>query len=209
MTASTPVARSKTAALTRISDSIHKGYCRWTAGRVKTTKAEALARKFHERYGIGCSPGQRITRKAKGVANALLVMYWPPEAEHVEWLLLATAGTGLEGEDMRDVTDKKHLNWLCYELVRHAIRGRTAWTWRRPKSAMAELHTILTEQLNRRHYSAVAATVERIARQPGFHGVREQNKVLFHSVRSKGFSGELPRLYYVEKVKHGEQLTLD
>lgn len=210
MTASTPIARSKTAALTRISDSIHKGYCRWTSGRVKTTKAEALARKFHERYGIGCSPAQRITRKAKGIANTLLVMYWPPEVKHVEWLLLASAGSGLEAEarNLRHFTDKPRLTWLGYELVRHAVRGRAAWTWRRPRGEMEDLHNLLSHQLNLRFYDAAAGTLTHIARQPGFHGIREQSLRLCQYAKRNGFPGKLPDLCYVQKCSHGERLIL-
>lgn len=79
--ASTPVARSKTAALARVLDSIPKGYIGYTSGQCSAEKAVRLARKFHEQYGIGCSPAQRMTRKKKGLANAILVMYWPPEQE--------------------------------------------------------------------------------------------------------------------------------
>ena len=75
--ATTPVARSKTAALARILDSVPKGYAYYTAGECPAGKLEALARKFHARYGIGCSPAQRLTRKQKGLANALLVLYLP------------------------------------------------------------------------------------------------------------------------------------
>ena len=56
----TPIARSKTAALARILDCVPRGYHRYTFGTVKAGKAEALARKFHALYGIGCTPAQRV-----------------------------------------------------------------------------------------------------------------------------------------------------
>lgn len=210
MPASTPIARSKTAALARITDSIGKGYTRFMRGTVKAAKAEILAKKLHALYGVGCTPAQRITRKTKGIANALLVMYWLADAEQVDWLLLATAGTGLEAEtnNLHDVTDSNRLTWLGYELVRHATHGRNAWTWRRPQSEMADLHNLLTHQLNMRHYSAVTNTLTCIARQPGFHGVREQSKKLCLYAKCKGYPGDLPFLFYVQKVHHGERLAL-
>lgn len=210
MSASTPIARAKTAALSRVLDSIPKGYGHYTAGVCPVAKAAALARKFHERYGIGCTPAQRITRKRKGEANTLLVLYWPPEATEVAWLLLATAGRGLvwEQETLRAVTDAPHLVWLGYELVRHARRGQTVWTWRRSKAEMADLYALLAEQLNRRHSAAVADTLARIARQPGFAGVREQSWALCQFARSRGYGGELPHLFYVQKVGHGDRLAL-
>lgn len=208
MPQTTPIARSKTAALARIVDCVPKGYHRYACGTVTAAKAEALAKKFHALYGIGCTPAQRITRKGKGLANVVLVVYWPEGAERVEWLLLATDGVGLENERLREVAEKPRLAWLGYELVRHASRGRTAWTWRRPKQQMAELYALLASQASKRHYAAVAATLERLARQPGFHGVREQSWALCQEARRRGYPGPLPQLLYLQKVSHGERLTL-
>lgn len=95
--ASTPIARSKTSALARILDSVPKGYIHYTAGECPVEKMEALARKFHERYGIGCSPAQRLIRKQKGLANAVLVLYCPAQMEVESTSLLgAEAPAGLE-----------------------------------------------------------------------------------------------------------------
>jgi hypothetical protein len=194
--------------LARILDCVPKGYHRYTCGTVKAAKAEALARKFHALYGIGCSPAQRLIRKGKGLANAVLVMHWPPDAEQVGWLLLATAGDGLEEETLRSVEEKPRLTWLGYELVRHATQGRTVWTWRRPKEEMADLYALLAAQSGRRA-GALVETLERIARQPGFHGVRAQSWVLFLEARRRGYLGELPRLLYLQKTGHGERMPLD
>ncbi len=284
--ATTPVARSKTAALARILDSVPKGYAYYTAGECPAGKLEALARKFHARYGIGCSPAQRLTRKQKGLANALLVLYLPagtaddsgvsmesgrdsgleagwdsageahaaaaaeslpasgarstPHASEavptfqrgdalthtplhseapgqpprslakVSWVLLATAGTGPvhEQEQLRSVLDSRRLLFLGYELMRHAQRGKTSWTWRRTKSEMADLYALLASQLNARQTNAVAQTLLRISRQPGFSGVRKQSWELCQFARSRGYAGALPHLYFVEKVGQGERLVL-
>lgn len=208
MPASIPIARSKTAALARVLDSIPKGYRRYTSGTVVASKAASLAAKFHAKYGIGLSPAQRLTRKSKGLANCLLVMHWPENAERAEWLLMATSGKGLEREATRDVEEKPHLIWLGYELVRHANRGKVSWTWRRTKSEMRDLYALLTGQLNRRHFGAVTDTLERIARQPGFHGVREQSWQLFQYARQHGYEEELPYLFYLQKVSHGDPLVM-
>lgn len=208
MPASTPIARSKTAALARILDCVPKGYHRYTSGTVQAGKAEALARKFHSLYGIGCTPAQRLTRKAKGLANAVLVMYWPRDAECAHWLLLATDGEGLEEETMRVTESKPRLKWLGYELSRRSAQGRAAWTWRRSKSEMAEWHALLASQAALRNHAAMAETLERIARQPGFHGVRTQSRALFQEARGRGFRGALPHLFYLEKISHGERLSL-
>lgn len=210
MPASTPVARSKSAALARVLDALPKGYTRCMQGTVAAVKAAALASKFHDRYGIGCTPAQRITRKSKGIANCLLVLYWPEGAERVDWLLLATNGKGLDLEagNLREATDRPHLQWLGYELVRRAEHGLTAWTCRRPKTEMRELHDLLANQLNLFSHKEVAKTLQRLANQPGFHGVREQSKRLFEFARRRGYTGELPMLFYMRKVPHGVRMPL-
>lgn len=210
MPASTPMARTKSAALSRVVDSVPKGYTRYMSGTVAAAKAAALARKFHQLYGIGCSPAQRLTRKRAGRANCLLVLYWPPDAEDVHWLLLATPGSGLEAEsrNLRDVTANKRLVWLGYELVMRPERGRPAWTWRRTKQEMTDLYNLLQSQLSGRHYNAVAQTLTRIAHQPGFHGVREQSWELCQFAYKHGYPGELPKLFFMQKISHGEPLLL-
>lgn len=208
MTPATPIARNKTAALARVLDTLPKGYNRWTAGTVKPDKAIALANKFHRLYGIGLTPGQRLLRKHNGQANTLLVLFWPQDATEVHWLLMATPGSGLEAERWVEATAKPRLLWLGYELVRHALRGKLVWTWRRPKAQMAELHALLNEHLRNKHYNAVGALLERAAHQPGFHGVREQSWTLFQHARSRGYDGKWPYLYFVPKVTHGERLAL-
>lgn len=207
MAATTPIARSKTAALARILDNVPRGYSLYTAGSVAAAKASALASKFHRLYGIGASPAQRRTRKSKGQANALLVMYWPEAAEQVEWVLLATVGSGLEQERLKEVTQAR-LTWLGYELVRHPQRGRASWTWRRPKQEMRDLYALLSDQLRRHHFGPVADTLTRVARQPGFHGVREQSWQLLQFALQNGYPGELPFLFYLQKVSHGDRLVL-
>ncbi|MBR7918273.1 hypothetical protein KDX16_21030 [Burkholderia vietnamiensis] len=208
MPASTPIARSKTAALARVLDVIPKGYCRYTLGTVAASKAESLARKFHVRYGIGCTPAQRVTKRKRGLANTLLVMHWAEGCQQVEWLMLATNGDGMNGEKLLDVAARPRLVWLGYELVRRSERGRTAWTWRRPAGEMAEHYALIAEFSNKRHVNALGALLQRLAKQPGFHGVREQSKRLYEEARRHGHPGDLPHLFYVQKVSHGQRLRL-
>jgi hypothetical protein len=208
MPASTPIARSKTAALARVLDSIPKGYYRYIHGSVTVSKAEALARKFHARYGIGNTPAQRVTKRKLGLANALLVMYWPEGCQEVKWLMLATDGQGMEGEKLLDTSDKPRLVWLGYELVRRAERGKTAWTWRRPAGEMAEHYALILDYSVKHQTNSLSALLQRLANQPGFHGVREQSKRLFAEARRHGYMDELPCLYFVQKVLHGARMHL-
>ena len=208
MISTTPISRSKTAALSRILDCVSKGYTRYTFGTVSSEKAKALAQKFNNIYGIGCSPAKRITRRKKGIANTLLVMYWPENSEKIEWLLLATQGDGLDGESLFNVTDKPRLNWLSYELFRREAQGHTTWSWRRPKNEMKEHFIMITELWRKRHTQALKAYLQMLANQPGFHGVREQSGRVFTELRRKGYREKLPFLFYVQKISHGERLIL-
>ena len=225
MAASTPIAHSKSAALARVLDLLPKGYTHYTAGTYPAGKLLALARKFHERYGIGCSPAQRVLRKRRGEANALFVVYCPPAPkesidlsslsatgteQNAQWLLLATPGIGpvWAEERLRAVTDRPRLQWLGYELIRHPVRGQTAWTWQRPKEAMAELYALLAQQLGRRQESAIRDTLIRIAHQPGFAGVRQQSWALYEFARQRGYASQCPPLFHLQKMSHGVRLEL-
>lgn len=239
MAHTSPLSRSKTAALSRVLDNVPKGYTFYAAGECPAGKTMALLRKFHEHYSIGCTPAERITRKTKGMANALLVLYWPDDGAagmkirppvdpvlaspfevpvsialasiKVSWLLLATEGSGPvhEMETLHSVLDRRRLNWLGYELIRHPVSGKTAWAWRRTKAEIENLYRILDEQLKRHHFSAVAETLERTARQPGFAGVRTQSWALCEYARRHGYEGALPHIFFVQKVSHGERVVID
>jgi len=211
MPASTPIATSKTAALSRVLDGVSRGYTRYISGLTTADKAVVLANKFHKLYGIGCTPAQRLTRKTHGLANVLLVMYWPEGAAQVHWLLLVAPGSGPieEREKLLEVTGKPRLAWLGYELTRYGARGITRWTWRRPKAEMADWYALLGERLKRHDTGALLEILAAIANQPGFHGVREQSWTLCQFAVQQGYREELPFLYYVHKVSHGERLVLD
>lgn len=246
--ASTPISPSKSAALSRVLDLVTKGYTRYIGGTCPASKAIRLAQKLNEKYAIGCSPAQRITRRQKGWANAALVMYWPGSGEgssppsgegsngfertpehgtevhaepsansaltpavEVRWLMLVTAGDGpvVEQESLADVNGAHRLLWLGYELVRLPKRGGVVWTWRRPKAEMAEWYALLGDQLARRQMSAVAESLRRMARQPGFSGVRQQGWELVQFARGRGYAGEVPYLFHMEKIAHGLPLSLN
>ncbi|QEA13552.1 hypothetical protein [Comamonas flocculans] len=208
MPASTPISRSKTAALTRVLDAAGRGYTRYVTGKVDAKKVERVIKKLHERHAIGATPAQRLTRKQHGQANAILALYWPKEEVEADWALLFTPGELSASEKLEDVASKKRLVFLGYELVRHAARGRAAWTWRRPKAEMKEHYAMLGDARHRRRPDELAAHLQRLANQPGFHGVREQSKTLLEYARRHGYAGELPALYYLRKVAHGECFAL-
>ncbi|NSL54561.1 hypothetical protein [Uliginosibacterium aquaticum] len=95
-----------------------------------------------------------------------------------------------------------------YELVRHSVRERAAWTFRRTHEEMADWFALLEAQLKRRRSDEVALSLQRIARQPGFAGVREQSWRLCQFARQNGYAEELPFLYFVSKVSQGERVLI-
>ncbi|WP_312844055.1 hypothetical protein [Diaphorobacter nitroreducens] len=189
-------------------DAIPRGYVRYTSGVVASAKLPALVSKFHRVHAVAATPAQRMTRKKQGKANAILALYQPKDAEMVLWLLLFTPGELGANEVLKHVADKPRLSWLGYELSRHNYKESTRWTWRRPREAMQELYAALDAQLKQHHWRAVEQTLARIARQPGFHGVRGQSWRLCQEAKSRGYPGELPVLFYLQKVGHGERISV-
>jgi len=49
---------------------------------------------------------------------------------------------------------------------------------------------------------------KRIEYQPGFHGIRTQSAELLASAIGRGYNGELPMLFYVQKITHGKPLLI-
>lgn len=208
MTRSTPVSHTISAALTRVLNFVPRGYCRAFSGAVAPEKVPQLAAKFDRLYGIADSPSQRHTRKRAGRASAVLVLYAPPGAPLVHWLVLCTEGSGLEGEALTALDKKPWLELAGYELVRHNGAGRVSWTWRRPKAQMAEHHNMLRHLCGSQRWDAVGSYLASLARQPGFHGVRGQTFALCLEAKQKGYGGDWPPLYTMHKVAHGEPLIL-
>lgn len=208
MKRSTPFAETESAALSRVLDNVPKGYIHYTKGTIDAARAQDLARKFHEIHAIGASPSQRHTRKKHGKANAILAVYYPPWADTAHWILLFTAGELDSHEVLHDVTRKPYLTWLNYELVRQPFRGKTSWTWRRTKSEMEGLFGLLAEQIHRGDWGSVQKTLEKAAKQPGFHGVREQTWRLCEAAKRNGYDGPIPKLFYMQKQSHGVQVEL-
>jgi hypothetical protein len=168
----------------------------------------SLAAKFDVRYGIAHTKGQRVVNKRTGRANTLFAAYAPPDEYRVEnerlpWMLLATPGDGVETERWQDVLNRSV--WLEYQLCRHNDAGEVRWTWRRTSVELTQLHAELGEDLAQQRHNQVVRTLQRIANQPGFHGVRAQSMALFAFATSRGYEGALPPLYFVQKVPRGKR----
>jgi hypothetical protein len=207
----TPISQTKTQALARVIASVTYGYTRVCTGYVPPDRLPALAAKFDAHYGIANTKGERVVNKRAGRANTLFVAYAPPDEYRVEnerlpWMLLATPGDGVETERWQDVRDRPV--WLDYQLCRHNDAGEVRWTWRRTSAEMTQLYAEFGEDLAHRRYDQVARALQRIANQPGFHGVRAQAIALFEFATARGYSGPLPALFFVQKVAHGKPMAI-
>lgn len=210
-TRTTPISTTKTQALARVLTAVTHGYTRVCTGTVPPEKLEGLATKFDAVYGIANRKGQRVISRREGRANTMFAAYNPPAeylvaGERLPWILLATEGDGVESENWTPVVH--HPVWMDYELCRHNDAGEVRWTWRRTKTEMTQLYAELSDDLARRRFAEVGRTLERVAHQPGFHGVRVQSKVLIAYARARGYDGPVPHLFYVQKGSHGVPLVL-
>jgi hypothetical protein len=144
-------------------------------GSLQTPAPVATWRALLELYGIAHKKGQRVMNERAGRASTLFAAYAPPddyrvEDERLPWMLLATPGEGVETERWVDIVDRPVL--LDYQLCRHNYAGELCWTWRRTYEELSQLYAELGDDLANGRHSAVARTLQRIARQPGFHDVR-------------------------------------
>jgi hypothetical protein len=73
---------------------------------------------------------------------------------------------------------------------------------------MTNLDAELGENLALRRYDEVARMLQRIANQPGFHGVRAQSAALFAFATGHGYEELLPTLCFIQKVAHGKPLLI-
>lgn len=205
----TPVSDTSAAALIRIQNNLSKGYTRYISGSFCATKLHSVARKLHQRHNIGASPSQRHTRKKKGIANALLTIYLPPSASSAEFLLQFTPGALQSPEKLLEATKKPHLQFLEYEFVRREFEGKIGWTARRSKARQQQLYSELEHLYRKKYFGSIKTFLEKAAAEPGFRGIRQQNYELQREAVKRGFKEEnLPFLYYIQKIPHGDLIQV-
>lgn len=175
----------KTDAMRQILTLVSRGNTRYTSGIVSTKFpcTETLISNFSLHYHTERTHMQRIRAKAKGEANAHLVL-WLESAEQIRWwLLVTTEGDGVivELENLEDVTDKNSRIALTgYELVKTPRKSGAfeskgpRWTWRMTK----ETYGAWLERLKSavRHFSddGLRQALYSIRSVPGFSESRKQ-----------------------------------
>lgn len=172
----------------RIADHVRLGYVHWTCGTVSAERANALARKFHERYGVGLTRHQKAYGRTQGQACSILVL-WSSEQGQLNWFLMVTQGESLayNFERLDDATTAQgRIVVTGYELVQLPRRGceHPAWTWRMtPETYGGWRERIL--RTARRHPDALTEQLAELARTPGFSGCRAQVRKLLQLARAE------------------------
>lgn len=209
------IPRSKSATLRVILETVERGSRYWTGGVIPAEKALRLAEKFAQYYGTDHKQSRRAWDKARGRANAHLIMY--PENDQaltpLRWWLLVTPGEGIihREEQLKDSWEKRQRpTWgEQYELV-HLQRDRRYgggrhWTWCMTERRYRELEVAM-RQYARGHGRTPAVgsepsptvgthgkersndlqrMISAITKMPGFHGIRMQQMALYRLGREE------------------------
>lgn len=175
----------KTTAMQNMLTAVSRGYVWHVSGVVDAARLEALEAKFADLYGTTATVPQRYHRKKIGEAGARFFAYPVPNEPRFFWWLLLTDGASLarDRERLLPVTDKRQpLMWgEEYEAVR--LPGpdtASAWTWRMTTQRVASWRAEISAAVRqRRDNRALDQVMNRLARLPGFKGVRAQVKDLY------------------------------
>lgn len=206
-----PVA--KAACMRLLLELVQRGYRHATWGLVSVEKSVALASKFAELYGTDATRGARDYARGKHRAVSQLVMYPDDRSDALVWWLLATGGEGLvhEREHLVD-TWCRRLQWrrsnnkgewvAQYELEHlqrtRLVGGGRHWTWVMADDYYRTLEPMLVYAATRKGKMRIAKdgskrpadNVDRLDRlldsvrkMPGFHGIRQQKRLLFSAAQ--------------------------
>jgi len=240
-----PIPVTKTAAMRHLLELVQRGYRHGTWGRVPRDTAMDLAAKFAMLYRSDATRGARDYARSKGQAVTRMVMYPDDRTDALLWWLLATSGTGLvhERETLTD-TWQTCLKWCRlnhqgawvpqyelehYQRTHHAGGGRR-WTWLMADEYFREFRGALVYAAKRKGKMRVLPSqgklltdnvawldksLENVRRMPGFHGIREQKRLLFLAARTAWDAHNPPRQWpnigtWVDKhLNVFDGLTLD
>lgn len=182
------VQRYKAAFMQRIADHVRLGYTQWTSGSVTAQRAQALVRKFHQRYGVGLTRHQKAYARSQGKASAVLIL-WEARPGVLQWALMLTPGDNLahELEKLEDATTAYgRIVVTGYELVQLPRRGckQPAWTWRMTGDTSDGWRERVLRSA-RRGADALSEELKELARTPGFAGCRAQVRKLLQLARAE------------------------
>lgn len=200
------IPRNTSALLQSLSDRLNRGYTFWTSGVIQTLKANDLCRKFHERYYVLAPRHKRAYHHKLGRANSYFVMYPQVGGDSMDWVLMATRGTGAihEHESLHDHHSGAHpdrLHWRHYEVVTRNHR----MTWRLRRSVVDEWEKKVIAAARKKNLTDLEQTVKILCHFPLFAGVREQVWTLLQKAqkirrRHHHTPIHLPKLPYMQRI---------
>lgn len=186
-----------TAAMRLLLLDVSRGHTQYVSGTVPADRAQALAARFHERYGLAGDKVQKSRRRAKGQAVFALHLFPQAGTTDLYWWLLRTDGDHplLSLERWRDAADVRTAIswWDRYELVREPVpvahRKKLAgpagkplkpvtWTWRFRRQVMDEIRAHIRHCVQHPD-DRLAQLVRSLAAAPGWRQMRAQVKQLY------------------------------
>lgn len=161
---------------------VARGFARWTGGVVRYDRAEKLAAKFIDLYGVNPDRAHDMRLRRAGSARARLVFLPDPAQLSFAWWLLASEGAGpvVEREQLRDATDRRNRIMLRdWELLRSPKRHShesVAWTWRLPEKPFQARLALACAVATHEGAKQAQTLIDAMRSWPGFHGIAQQRR---------------------------------
>ena len=165
-----------------------RGYTRWIAIEVETTKLPALDSKWTELYGTRLAAYQRQDKKQKGLPTAVAVaapILGKPEMTQVILMATEFASAIKVGPFSREKWSTRFPEFSKFVVIHEARdRGDSAYTWRIQERDMGMLEKHLTAVIKSGDGRLVAAETHHWVKfYPMFGGVRRQIRRALHGAR--------------------------
>ena len=203
---------------------VARGSQRWTGGVVRYDRAERLAAKFIDLYGINPDRAHDMRLRRAGSARARLVFLPDPAQLSFAWWLLVSEGAGpvVVREQLRDATDRRNRimlrDWELLRAPKRQTREAVAWTWRLPEREFQARLALACAVATHESARQAQALIAEMRAWPGFHGIAQQRREIQEAMvgarRNAGRSDALalpphppwPRL--LEMRGHGTPLAV-
>ena len=161
---------------------VARGSQRWTGGVVRYDRAERLAAKFIDLYGINPDRAHDMRLRRAGSARARLVFLPDPAQLSFAWWLLVSEGAGpvVVREQLRDATDRRNRimlrDWELLRAPKRQTREAVAWTWRLPEKEFQARSALACAIATHESAKQAQALIAEMRSWPGFHGIAQQRR---------------------------------
>ncbi|OIQ94811.1 hypothetical protein GALL_231660 [mine drainage metagenome] len=161
---------------------VSRGFHRWTGGVVRYDRAEKLAEKFTDIYGVNPDRAHDMRLRRAGAARSRLVFLPDSALLSFVWWLLVSEGAGpvVEGEQLRDATDRRNRimlrDWELLRAPRRQTHEAVAWTWRLPEKEFQARLALACAVATHESAKQAQALIDAMRSWPGFHGIAQQRR---------------------------------